>query len=61
MQNAVIILIALAALGFLLAVISVLFLDQPLMGTSAEGFSLGCSNLALLAIALNMWSRNGNK
>ena len=41
---------ALAALAFLLAVVS--NFTGPILATPAEGFSRACSNLALLAIAL---------
>lgn len=41
---------ALAALAFVLAVVSSFW--GPILGTPAEGFSRACSNLALLAIAL---------
>ena len=41
---------ALAALAFVLAVLT--NFTGPIMGTVAEGFSRACNNLALLAIAL---------
>jgi hypothetical protein len=44
------VLVGLAALAFLLAVVTI-FTGQ-LMHVHAEGFSRACSNLALLAIAL---------
>jgi len=56
MQNlhyAAILLIALAALGFVLAVFA--NMGGNMMGVTAEGFSRACSNLALLAIALGIW------
>jgi len=43
-------LIALAALGFVLAVVGVLL--GSLLGVSPEGFSRASTNLALIAIAL---------
>lgn len=46
-------LIALAALGFILAVVSTL-INASILGISAEGFSRGCSNLALIAIAMSL-------
>ena len=46
------VLIALAGLGFVLAVIAAI--TEPIMGTNAEGFSRGSSNLALIAIALSL-------
>ena len=58
MQNlhyAVIMLIALAALAFVLAVLSNLGVN--IVGATAEGFSRACSNLALIAIALGIWFR----
>ena len=53
-------LIGLSALGFLLAVVATL-VPTEIMGVSAEGFSRGCSNLVLIAIALAAWFREGNK
>jgi O-antigen/teichoic acid export membrane protein len=50
MRSLIWVLIALSAVGFLLAVIGVY--SYGLIGVTAEGFSRGCSNLALLAIAL---------
>lgn len=44
-------LIVLAGLGFVLAVIGVI--KGPILGVSPEGFSRGCTNLALIAIALS--------
>jgi hypothetical protein len=41
---------ALAAVAFLLAVVSNFI--GPILATPAEGFSRACTNLALLAIAL---------
>ena len=43
---------ALAALAFVLAVVA--SFSGPIMETGAEAFSRACTNLALLAIALNM-------
>jgi hypothetical protein len=43
---------ALAALAFVLAVVS--SFAGPIVQTSAEAFSRACSNLALLAIALSV-------
>ena len=54
MRNLAMILIGLSVLGFLLAVVSNLFAG-PIIGVPAEGFSRGCSNLALIAIALAVW------
>ena len=54
MRNLGIILICLSALGFVLAVISCLVGELPL--TSAEGFSNASTNLALIAIALYVYS-----
>ena len=46
-------LIAVAVLGFLLAVVVVLF-TGPIAGIGAEAFSRSCTNLALVAIALHL-------
>jgi len=54
MRNVAMILIGLSVLGFVLAVISNLLVGS-VMGVSAEGFSRGCNNLALIAIALAVW------
>jgi hypothetical protein len=51
MRTTGIILICLSALGFVLAVISSL-VGGPIAGVTAEGFSYGSTNLALIAIAL---------
>ena len=45
------ILIGLSAVGFVCAAVVALW-DFPICSVSAEGFSNGCTNLALLAIAL---------
>jgi hypothetical protein len=42
----------LAVLAFLLAIVA--NFTGPIAGTSAEGFSRACTNLALLAIAVSM-------
>lgn len=52
MRNFRIILICLSALGFVLAIISAFV--GPIAGVTAEGFSRGCTNLALIAIALSV-------
>jgi len=52
MRNLGIILICLSALGFVLAVISTFV--GPFAGVSSEGYSRGCTNLALIAIALSV-------
>ncbi len=49
-------LIALAALAFLLAVVTAL-LGTPIVGILPEGFSRACTNLALLAIGLRLCFR----
>jgi hypothetical protein len=53
MRTFIWILIGLSALGFILAVISVLF-NASLLGVTAEGLSRACSNLALIAIAVHL-------
>jgi hypothetical protein len=52
MRNIGIVLICLSVLGFVLAVISAFV--GPIAGVTAEGFSHGCTNLALIAIALSV-------
>ncbi len=49
-------LIALAALAFLLAVVTAL-LGMPIVGIVPEGFSRACTNLALIAIGLQLCFR----
>jgi hypothetical protein len=62
MRNIAMVLIGLSALGFVLAVISVLVVNAPtIAGVPAEGFSRGCTNLALVAIALGVWFKGGAK
>jgi hypothetical protein len=50
-RNLAVILIALSALGFVIAVVGAL-LGLSIMGVAPEGFSRACTNLALIAIAL---------
>lgn len=50
-RNLVWVLIALSALGFILAVVGV-FMGRPILGVGPEGMSRTCTNLAVLAIAL---------
>ncbi|MBN2059467.1 MAG: hypothetical protein JW882_03525 [Deltaproteobacteria bacterium] len=52
MQNFKIVLICLSALGFVLAAISAF--SGPIAGVTAEGFSQGSTNLALIAIAISL-------
>jgi hypothetical protein len=59
MRNLAIVLIGLSAVGFLLAVIAVA-MSTSIVGVTPEGFSRGCSNLALIAIALAVWFGKGN-
>lgn len=54
------ILIALSALGFAIAVVGAL-VGRSLMGVWPEGFSRGCTNLALIAIALLLASGKKTK
>ena len=61
MRILAVVLIGLSALGFLLAVISMLLVGGPILGVTAEGFSRGCTNLALLAIALGVWLKGASK
>jgi hypothetical protein len=53
MRNVLWILVALAALAFVLAVVAAL-MGQPLFRVSAEGFSRACTNLTVIAIALKL-------
>jgi len=53
-------LISVAALGFILAVVSV-FLGGTFLSISAEAFSRACTNLALIAIAVTLWSEKASK
>ena len=46
-------LVALAGLGFVLAIIGA-SMKIHILGISAEGLSRGCSNLALISIALSL-------
>lgn len=59
MRNLAIILICLSALGFVLAVISAFI--GTIAGVTAEGFSQGSTNLALIAIALIVLFKEGIK
>lgn len=61
MRNIAMVLIGLSALGFVLAVISILFTGGSIAGVAAEGFSRVCTNLALIAIALALWFKGGVK
>jgi len=60
MRTTGIVLICLSALGFVLAVISSL-LGGPIAGVTAEGFSYGSANLALIAIALAVFFKPEGK
>jgi len=53
------VLIGLSALGFLLALIS--SFAGSIMGIGAEGFSRGCTDLALISIALGVWLKKEGK
>ncbi|MFH1251867.1 MAG: hypothetical protein V1715_12340 [bacterium] len=53
MRNLIWTIIGLAVLGFVLAAVFVLF-NVHWLGLTAEGLSRGCSNLALIAIAIMM-------
>jgi hypothetical protein len=54
MQNVINVLIGMAVLGFVLAVIVVLFTGPIILGIQAEAFSRASTNLALIAIALSV-------
>ena len=51
MQRVLISLVALSGLSFILAIVKSIF-DLHILLVSAEGYSLACSNFALMAIAL---------
>lgn len=59
MRNIGIGLICLSSLGFILAVISNFI--GSIASVSPEGFSRGCTNLALIAIALSLYASLGRK
>ncbi|MBM3308190.1 MAG: hypothetical protein FJY74_07685 [Candidatus Eisenbacteria bacterium] len=57
MRSFIWILVMLAAVAFVLAVVSVFF--GPIMGVWPEGFSRASGNIALIAIALALlWDRS---
>ena len=56
MEKTVMILIGLAILSFLGAVITVFF-KEVFFGIQAEAFSRACTNIALIAIAISVWSK----
>lgn len=60
MQNIIIVLIGIAALSFVLAVISV-FVGGIYMNISAEALSRASSNISLVAIALSLWIKGRTK
>jgi NADH:ubiquinone oxidoreductase subunit 4 (subunit M) len=60
MRTISIILICLSTLGFVLAAIASL-MDSSIAGVTAEGFSQGCTNIALIAIALTVCLKGGSK
>ena len=51
MRNLTRVLISLSVLGFVFAVVAS-FMGVAILGIGPEGFSRGCTNLALIAIAL---------
>ena len=53
MKNLIRVLIAISALGFVLAVVSTL-LGGSFLGFYAQTYSRACSNLALISIALSL-------
>ena len=57
MRTLAIILTCLSAVGFVLAIISAWI--GPIAGVTAEGFSQGCTNLALITIALALLFKAG--
>lgn len=56
MRNLIWALIVLAVLSFLLAIITALWVNT-FLGIEPEGFSFGCTNLSLIAIALSLASK----
>ena len=60
MRNVILVIIGLAALGFLLAAISTLS-GTTILRVAPLGFSRGCTNLSLIAIALCLWFKGGGK
>ena len=60
MRNIIFVIIGLAALGFLLAAISTLT-GTMIVRVAPLGFSRGCTNLSLIAIALCLWFKEGGK
>ncbi len=60
MRSLIWVLIGLSALGFLLAAINVLF-HVHCLGVAAESYSRACSNLALIAIALLMVTKESKE
>jgi len=47
------VLVVLAGLGFVLAALAA-YMKIHILGISAEGFSRGCTNLALISIAVSL-------
>ena len=60
MRNTVLVIIGLGALGFVLAAIATLT-STTILRVSPLGFSRGCTNLALIAIALCLWFREWSR
>jgi hypothetical protein len=58
MRSIQMILICLSALGFVLAVITSLAGGPIVFGVTAEGFSFGSADLALIAIALSLYGKS---
>jgi hypothetical protein len=58
MKSLQMILICLSALGFVLAVITSLAGAPIAFGVTAEGFSFGSADLALIAIALSLYGKS---
>ncbi len=61
MRRFVIILIGLSALSFLLAGVSTIVNLYMIVGVSPEGFSFASTNLSLIAIALSICFKVGDK
>ncbi len=61
MRSFVIVLIGLSAFGFLLAAVSTVVNLYMIVGVSPEGFSFASTNLSLIAIALSLCFKVGDK
>ena len=58
MEGIIKIVVGLSIVAFLLAVIGVLFVGSDIAGVPPEGYSRACTNLALIALAMNFCCRS---